>query len=80
MKPTLVFGKENLIFSWKIQPVHMLRGICKNYCVHCSAAKNRANEKLKISTENLRIKNIWRETVLLGEGGVKVASHCQWEL
>lgn len=52
MKPTLVFGKANLIFSCKIQPVRMLRGICKNYRVHRSAAKNRANEKLKISTEN----------------------------
>lgn len=49
---TLVFGKANLISSHKMQPVYMLRGICKNYQVHHSAAKNRANEKLKISTEN----------------------------
>lgn len=66
MKPILVFGKANLIFSYKIHPVYMLRGICKNYCAHHSAANNRANEKLKISTENWRREDIWRETVLLG--------------
>lgn len=66
MKPTLVFGKANLIFSYKMHPVYMLRHICKNYHVHHSAAKNRANEKLKISTENWKTEDIWRETVLLG--------------
>lgn len=62
-----------------MQPVYMLRGICKNYYVHNSAAKNRANEKLKISTENWRTENIWRETVLLGAFFL-MSSRCQWEL